>query len=402
MIPIGILDRLRAAKPKKAGSPTAQIRESSRHPFTLLDSYVPLGDANTELYRQIRESVPVIDAAIMKLIRLTGGFRVICTLPKAERELTRFLGSVGSGRGQIGIGSFLDSYIDSLLTTGRAVGEIVTVGNRDIAALLCGNPSDVHVLEGDSPLDFTLCGQSVTGKIEPFPHQELLLFTPLNPEAASPYGVSLLRSMPYLTGVLLKIFNSIGTNWERAGNLRYSVVYKPSGDVLDRTNARERSEQIAREWALAMQSSKGGAVRDFVAVGDVDIKVIGSDAPLLDSDTPVRQILEQLIAKTGIPPFMLGLSWSSTERMSAQQADLMTSELTSLRRTLNPVIERIAELWLRMHGYACGFRVEWDPINLQDSVEEARAELYMAQAENAREKISGRNNEGSNAKHENN
>ena len=33
-----------------------------------------------------------------------------------------------------------------------------------------------------------------------------------------------------------------------------------------------------------------------------------------------RQMLEQLVAKTGLPPFLLGLSWSSTERMSAQQA----------------------------------------------------------------------------------
>ena len=32
-----------------------------------------------------------------------------------------------------------------------------------------------------------------------------------------------------------------------------------------------------------------------------------------------RWILEQLVARTGIPPFMLGLSWSSTERMSTQQ-----------------------------------------------------------------------------------
>lgn len=49
-----------------------------------------------------------------------------------------------------------------------------------------------------------------------------------------------------------------------------------------------------------------------------------------DSQVPVRQILEQLVARTGIPPFLLGLSWSSTERMSAQQADLMTSEITAL------------------------------------------------------------------------
>ena len=129
-----------------------------------------------------------------------------------------------------------------------------------------------------------------------------------------------------------------------------------------------------------MQSGKSGSVRDFVAVGNVDIRVIGADSQIMDSEVPVRQILEQLISRTGIPPFMLGLSWSSTERMSAQQADLMTSELTAVRRTLTPVIEQICDLWLRMHGRYCYFEVCWEPINLQDAVEEARAALFEAQA----------------------
>ena len=121
-------------------------------------------------------------------------------------------------------------------------------------------------------------------------------------------------------------------------------------------------------------------MRDFVSVGDVSIRAIGADNLILDSEAPVRQILEQLVAKTGLPPFLLGLSWSSTERMSAQQADMLTSEITALRRTLTPAVERICALWLRLHGYGCGFAVEWDDINLQDEVEEAKAALYLQQA----------------------
>ena len=134
-----------------------------------------------------------------------------------------------------------------------------------------------------------------------------------------------------------------------------------------------------------MQATRAGSVRDFVAVGDVDIKVIGADSPVLDSQVPVRQILEQLVARTGIPPFMLGLSWSSTERMSTQQADLLTSEITAIRRSVEPVLRRFAQLWLRLHGYDDGVEILWADINLQDIVEEARAELYRAQAESLKE-----------------
>ena len=63
---------------------------------------------------------------------------------------------------------------------------------------------------------------------------------------------------------------------------------------------------------------------------------------------------------------------------------MLTTEITAIRRTLTPVEERICRLWLRMHGYACGFVVVWDDINLQDEVEEAKAELYREQARKLR------------------
>lgn len=366
---------------QKAALPVTQIRGGEKHPFSLLDGYVPLGSTATRLYRMIREAVPVVDAAILKIVRLTGGFEARCTDKKAQAELNEFIKTVNVGRGQVGLNNFLTAYLDSMITCGSAVGEIVVRGNRDIEAVLCGNVAEVQVREGESPLDFELCSTDERGCVVPFKYQNLLLFTPFNPESDSPYGVSMLRSMPFLCGILLKIYQSLGVNWERAGNVRFAVIYKPQGDVIDRFSAQERAQQIASEWSAAMQSGKSGAVRDFVAVGDVDIKVIGADNQILDSEVPVRQILEQLIARTGIPPFLLGLNWSTTERMSAQQADLMTSELGAIRRSVTPVLEKICQMWLSMHGYACGMHIEWESINLQNAVEEAKAQLYIAQKE---------------------
>lgn len=111
--------------------------------------------------------------------------------------------------------------------------------------------------------------------------------------------------MPFLADILLKIYNAIGSNWERAGNVRYSVICK-GGENMDPATVQERGRQVAEEWARAMEDGRNGTIRDFVAVGDVQIKVIGGEAPILDSQVPVRQILEQLVAKTGLPPFFAG------------------------------------------------------------------------------------------------
>ena len=243
------------------------------------------------IFQSLPQSVPVVDAAICKLIRLTGGVRVACGNERAEQGLQRFLCEVPVGRGQRGINAFLDCYLDSLLTCGRAVGEIAPdAEGREIAAVLCADVSQVEVREGDNPLEFCLCGVDGGGRSVPFEYQDLLLFTPLNPEAGHPYGVSMLRSMPYLTGLLLKIYDAMGKNWDRCGNVRFAVTYKPQDGELDRGAAQERAEQIAEEWSRAMQEGRNGSVRDFVSVGDVSIKAIGADNQILDSETPVRQI----------------------------------------------------------------------------------------------------------------
>ena len=318
----------------------------------------------------------MVDAAISKLVRLCGGFRVRC---HREEELAEFLKTLPCGRGQAGIDAFLSAYLDSLLTYGRAVGELVVAGER-LRAVCWGDVTALEMREGKNALQTELWGPDDQGRLHRLPWQELLLFTTLNPEPEHPYGVSILRGIPFLADILLKIYNTIGVNWERAGNVRYSVVCRPE-ENLDPAQARERGSAIAAEWARAMEDGKNGMVRDFVAVGDVQISVIGGESPILDSEVPVRQILEQIIAKTGLPPFLLGLSWSTTERMSAQQADLLTSELWAIRRSVEPVIRKICKLWLVLEGYDPKMEIVWDEISLQDMAETARAELYRAQAQ---------------------
>ena len=369
-------------KEKNGVTAVCQLRDGQVHPFGALRGYVPMGAREERLYQQMRVALPVLDAAVGKLVRLSGGFSVRCPNEKAQQRLEQFLKVVPCGRGQLGIGNFLSGYLDSMLTYGRAVGEMVVV-NGKLRAVCWGDVTALEIHEGENPLDMVLWGPDDRGLMRPLPYQQLLLFTTMNPEPGSPYGVSIFRGMPFLADILLKIYQTIGINWERAGNVRYSVICK-GGEDLDPATAQERGKAVAAEWARAMEDSKNGTVRDFVAVGDVEIKVIGGEAPILDSEVPVRQIMEQLVAKTGLPPFLLGLSWSTTERMSTQQADLLTSELWALRRAVEPAMRKICQTYLALEGLDNRVEILWDDISLQDITQEAQAELYRAQAEKYR------------------
>ena len=329
------------------------------------------------LYYALREAVPVIDAAVTKLVRLTGGFSVHCADRRAQDYLDGFLRRVPVNGCSTGIENFMTAYFEQLLTCGTAIGEIVTDAAGRPAALYNAPLKNVELVRSKNGFDVDLF-VTARGVREAVKYPELVVLSALNPQPGSFSGVSLLHGLPFVGEILLKIFRTTGVNWDRCGNVRFAVTYKPQNDALDKAYAKERAMQVAKEWSSAMNSH---SVKDFIAVGDVQIKAIGADMPILDSEVPVRQLIEQIVAKTGLPPFLLGLSWSTTERMSSQQADALTSELEAYRRVLTPAIEKICSACLRLVGLDGNVQVMWDDIMLQDMVEQARAQLLSAQAE---------------------
>lgn len=330
------------------------------------------------LYKSLRDSVPIIDAAVNKTVRLTGGFTVEANNAKYQKLMDDFQRKIPIDAGRCGLGLFMDTYFSELLTYGTAAGEIILNENGGIHSLYNVPVTRLTLKRSEEDFNRILVCLPDSFSGEPVKFQDLVFYTALNPDAGEIYGNSILKGLPFMSEILMKIYSSIGKNFERMGNLRFAVTYNPGNDLVDRSFAKERAEQIATEWSNAINSRE---VRDFVAVGDVNIRVIGADNQILDSEVPVRQILEQILSKLSLPPFMLGLSWSTTERMSALQTDALTTELWSYRRVLTPVIEKICNMFLRTVGNSDGVTVHWDDITLKDSLDEARARLYNAQAQ---------------------
>ncbi len=353
-------------------------RENS-HPFLEINRYTPLMSSEYNLYSSLREAVPIIDAALDKIVRLVGSFRIECSDKSVEEEMNNFIKGVKSGSCSRGIVPFFSVYLNQLLTYGTAVGEIVLSGNgREIYSIINVPLRRIELAYAENKIDTLVCLSGAGGNKKVLPYQDLMLVSTLDPEPGSLAGTSMLKGLPFVSSILLKIYNTIGVNWERVGNVRFAVTYKPSGDG-DRAMSRQRAVQIADEWSKAMRDTE--RVSDFVSVGDVSIKVIGADNQILDSEIPVRQMIEQILAKLSIPPFMLGLSWSTTERMSSQQADILTSEIEYYRSILDCAVLKICDVWQRIHGIDQEYEIVWNSVNLQDEVELAKARLYNAQAE---------------------
>lgn len=353
---------------------------SFSNPFNAFSSYIPLNNSQHLLYASLREAIPIIDSAINKLVRLLGVFEVKTGNKRVDAELKYFLDNVKTCGNNVGIKCFLSTYFDTLLTYGTAIAEIIPYKDyTGIYGIYNADNQDILLKPDEkNPLELVVSVRNSDGSIGKVKNQNLIMLTSLNPQPNKVGGTSILQGLPFVSDIILKIFTAIGQNWERAGNIRFAVTYNPPDDGTDGVYTQQRAEMIASEWSKAMQ---GGGVSDFVAVGDVDIKVIGADNQILDCQTPGRLLLEQIVSKLSIPPFLLGLSWSSTERMSSQQADILTSELEHYRYLLNPVISKLCSMWLAMNGYSTKHEVIWSNINLQDEVELANARLINSQAE---------------------
>lgn len=344
--------------PKYGGSPAFALQAQTH--------------AERSLYAALRQSVPVIDAAIGKIVRLLGTFRIVTDDPSAQAEADCFAREVMVNGSAQGLAAFVWDYMDCLLTYGEAVGEMLPdAGQNGVCALYSANPDDVRITAGSSPMELLVCRADSTGK--PLENQSLLIASLLRQKRGTVRGTSLLEGLPFVSEILLRILQSIKNNWERAGDLRFAVTYDPK----DGNFSEESARLIADEWKKAM---RGDSVCDFVSVGDVRVRVIGAENQMPDCQVPVRVLLEQIVAKLGIPPFLLGFSWSSTERMSVQQADILTSELEYYRMTAEPAVRKIVRTHLRLAGYSTGFSLVWNDINLQDAVELSQARLNNARA----------------------
>ncbi len=362
-------------KGKKKGAEKGAF-PAERTVFRLAPEY---GGFEGSFYEALRAEVPILDACFGKIERLTNDFKLISLDEEAQEGLDRFSREVAVGVSGSSLMTFADLYLDTLLTYGRVLGTVgIDRRSRRIKGISIADPTVFRAERGDDPFEVRF--RLVSGGREiKLPPKERWFYTTLNPSVKHPEGVSLLRGLPALSEILMRIYECVGQNFDRAGNVRYAVTYKPANEA-EAAYAAERAGQIAREWSDGMASARNGTVKDFVAVGDVGIKVIGADNRMLETEIPVRQLLEQMISKLSIPPFLLGLNWSSTERMSSQQADILTSELEYYRRLITPVLKKIGDAYLRLCGYGCGCEVEWGNINLQDEEALARARLYNAQA----------------------
>ena len=89
---------MKRKKEKNGVTAVCQLRNGDLHPFGAMRGFIPLGGGEERVYREMREAIPVLDAAVGKMVRLCGGFHVHCRNPVAQQRLEQVEKMPAAGR----------------------------------------------------------------------------------------------------------------------------------------------------------------------------------------------------------------------------------------------------------------------------------------------------------------
>lgn len=401
-----------------------QIRDNAPQGFMtqyFQDYY--LRKVSGDFYEALREGIPIIDSAIRRLISLNGTIEILGDNPTLVKELEDFAMFVPVNDTQTGIHAFLENASNETFEQGFSISEFITTKDmKDIAGLRVADSKHIvyrrdemgraepwYRYPGNMPVQVYSDPLTVVNQILTAQYNQTVfvagmneiklnpankMYFSINNENTNPYGVSLMRSMEFVSKILMTMENSLLNVWERFGDPSYHIHYKTSSKDGDKTE--ERRQQLSTNFNTANTSKREGKSADFVTAADKDseisIGIIGSDGQELAMEIPVRHVLEQIVAKTGLPSWMLGLYWSSTERMATLEIEAALQDAKIRQLAMMPEFIRLFSTFLTIRGHKWN-SITTDPDkpgdwgmrfvtpNLRDEVATAQANFLNAQAD---------------------
>jgi hypothetical protein len=333
------------------------------------------------LLAEMRRTVPVLDRAITVLVQLAGEPQFTAS-PGVQAELEAWARGVRVNQTGVGLSRWVAAHLDSLLLYGRAVGEMVPDRERrELFALTNLDARSLVLRTTPNPLELQILQRQAGGHWVGLPPATTLLSVHA-PAADRPFGTSLYRSLPYVVKVCRSIENATAQVWERLGSPPFHINWEPPDGMGDPSGGMADGvlEGLRASWDRMLQAKAAGQSGDFFTSGKVTVEIAGQGGHPVAVTEPFRVFCEQLVSVTGLPPWLLGLHWSATERMASQQAELLVAQINALRRSLQPELERLIDMRQRLAGKSGRVTIGWPPVSLHDLTEQARGEAWREQA----------------------
>lgn len=384
------------------------------------EGFIPR-QVNPWFYSALREALGPLDGGIDRLVTMDGIIGVEGGNDKITNAIENdFLKNIAFNDLEAGFQAFYATQGDMMLEQGCAVGEMVmdkrgkeliglriadskgVVFHREASQLdtwyrppryrRTGRRDGTDAIEtvirnngiGNGVLSETYLTEQGFLQMDP----ATMIYAGFNSHADNPYGVSILRSIEFVSQLLVRIQNSTGLTWDRFGDPVFQVLYRTKNRTLKDADFDKRRDALAKDFQTVMNTKRSGNSADFVnAIGaddDITIKVIGEGNQVLAMDLPAAHMLNQILAKFGLPSWMMGIDVRQAGTMGEQQAEMVLQASKTRFDRRRPGLDRVVATWLRGRGFT------WKPgdwamvqtlPNLYDELKRAQAGFLQAQTQ---------------------
>lgn len=370
------------------------------------------------LYEALKEAVPMLDGGISRLVTLDGIIEVEGDNATLVAEIAEWMSNVPVNDLETGFQAAYASGGEELYEQGLAVTEFIYAADgRDVIGLRVADSKGIgfirdtdrmrvfyrapgaagdkradgmgnieQILRGSVRSGDRISALAGAGYVELAPEQ--LMIAVNRPEADNPYGTSVLRSLPFVAQIILRMQNSTARVWERFGDPSFHVGYSTKNRKVDNAEAMKRAQAVATGLASALAGKAAGNSVDLAtgtgADDEIKIDVIGAVGEALEIEMPAKHMLEQIVAAFNLPAWMLGISWSQAAGIGEPQSELVLQDAKTRFARREPGLRRPIEAMLRARGRT------WKPgdwklvqrlPSLHDEVKRAQANFLNRQAE---------------------
>lgn len=341
-----------------------------------------------EKLKVIVDISPDASMAVWNILRLANNgheLEAMTVNGKVEKATTDKLNQLAARVGRL-YGGGTDQLINVLLLTAFTQGAIALEVelNEDLSDVVDFHAIDPFSLEyrkNKDTGDLELVQQQSNGEYKVM-NQEQVFYYPVDPSISDPYGRSPILPVLQVVFFQAEVLKDLRAVIRHQGYERFDI------SVVEEAIMNNMPEHIKSGGEEAISSYVSSYIADvqaqmnelepdddFFHTDSVKVDTVGGAKGSMDASKVIDVINQQIVTSLKQLPILLGRNEGTTETHGTIQWQIYVSGIQSIQRAIKRVMEKAYNVALQIYGKPLRASLEFNPLQMNDRLKEAQAEL---------------------------
>lgn len=308
------------------------------------------------LYRYLRDTIPIVSAAVWAWVRLCSTPQTV-EITGSEEAIKRAGGIINDLDDRIlenpyqrglGINRLTEAMFLELFTLGRFCGELVLL--PDGSGIDYFRSLDPFKVIWERSGRWQASYEEENGSTRRL-NRERTFYTTLGMDIFNPAGIEPLATVPFVLEIEQKLLEDMARSSHNAGIPRLQVKITPPS-TFENENEEEYLNRINSYFDQTVDQFQSlEADQNLFTWSDVEVTVIGGEKGRSFSWKINReQVLEDVITALKLFPWVLGRSHGTTQNWVGAQYNLLMQEVDSIQASATALADWLRNTELKLRG----------------------------------------------------